>query len=39
MPRNDATIAVDAVLKLAARFPQLRAGLRGLVYDMALERR
>ena len=36
MPRNDATIAVDAVLELAARFPQLRAGLRGLVYDMAL---
>ena len=36
MPRNDATIAVDAVLKLAARFPELRAGLRGLVYDMAL---
>ena len=36
MPRNDATIAADAVLELLARFPNMRAGLRGMVYDMAL---
>ena len=34
--RNDATIAVDAVLELLARFPKLRANLVGLVYDMEL---
>ena len=34
--RNDATIAVDIVLDLVQRFPKLRAGLVGMVYDMAL---
>ena len=34
--RNDATIAVDALLDLTDRNPDLRPGLRGLVYDMAL---
>ena len=34
--QNDATIAVDALLDLMERVPSLRAGLRGLVYDMAL---
>ena len=34
--RNDATIAVDAVLDLIDRFPKLRNGLAGVVYDMAL---
>ena len=34
--RNDATIAVDMALDLLEKFPQLRAGLVGLVYDMAL---
>ena len=34
--RNDATIAVDAVLDLRTKFPDLRAGLVGLVYDMEL---
>ena len=34
--RNDATIAVDMVLNLLEKFPQMRAGLIGLVYDMAL---
>ena len=33
---HDATIAVDALLELMERVPSLRAGLRGLVYDMAL---
>ena len=36
MPRNDATIAVDNILELIDKFPNLRDGLRGLVYDMAL---
>ena len=36
MPRSDATIAVDAILDLAEKFPDLSAGLRGVVYDMAL---
>ena len=34
--RNDATIAVDAVLDLIAKYPKLRERLVGLVYDMAL---
>jgi hypothetical protein len=36
MPRNDATIVVNTILDLIERFPYLRAGLKGLVYDMAL---
>ena len=35
-PRNDATISVDLLLELVEKFPYLRAGLVGLVYDMAL---
>ena len=35
--RNDATIAVDMVLYLLEKFPKMRAGLIGLVYDMALD--
>lgn len=35
-PRNDATISVDLLLELIEKFPYLRAGLVGLVYDMAL---
>ena len=35
-PRNDATISVDLLLDLLKKFPNLRAGLVGLVYDMAL---
>lgn len=34
--RNDATIAVDAVLELVDRHPKLRSRLVGLIYDMAL---
>ena len=34
--RNDATIAVDMVLDLLEKCPGLRAGLVGMVYDMAL---
>jgi len=34
--RNDATIAVDMVMYLLEKFPQMRSGLVGLVYDMAL---
>ena len=34
--RNDATIATNMVLDLLERFPWLREGLVGLVYDMAL---
>ena len=34
--RNDATIAVTAVLDLLKKFPKLGAGLLGLVYDMEL---
>ncbi len=35
-PRNDATISVDLFLELVEKFPYLRAGLVGMVYDMAL---
>ena len=34
--RNDATITVDILLDLIERFPKLRDGLAGVVYDMAL---
>ena len=34
--RNDATIAVTAVLELCERFPQMRQAFVGIVYDMAL---
>ena len=34
--RNDATIAVTALLELCRRFPQLRSAFVGIVYDMAL---
>ena len=34
--RNDATIAVDMILDLLEKCPGLRAGLVGMVYDMAL---
>ena len=34
--RNDATIAVTAVLELCKRFPQMRQAFIGIVYDMAL---
>lgn len=34
--RNDATIAVSAVLDLLDRYPKLRQRLVGLIYDMAL---
>lgn len=34
--RNDATIAVDAVIELLDKFPKLRSRLVGLIYDMAL---
>ena len=34
--RNDATIAVDAVIELLDRYPKLRSRLVGLIYDMAL---
>ena len=36
IPRNDATISVDLLLGLIEKFPHLREGLVGLVYDMAL---
>ena len=36
--RNDATIATDMALDLLEKFPQMRAGLIGLVYDMMLSR-
>lgn len=34
--RNDATIAVNAVIELIERHPKLRSRLVGLIYDMAL---
>ena len=34
--RNDATIAVNAVIELVDRHPNLRSRLVGLIYDMAL---
>ena len=35
--RNDATIAVNAVIELLDRHPELRPRLVGLIYDMALK--
>ncbi len=34
--RNDATIACNILLDLVERFPTMRAGLTGMVYDMML---